>query len=93
MAIHHGGTGQPPERTPIPHKQDPNTPSKYHHEDIDNFKTVEHETHTMLKTLTREIDHLQQRLETAKGQPMEAVNCLEHECHRLFLALSPLVIP
>ena len=37
MATHHGGTGQPPERTPTPHEQDPDTPSKYHHEDIDNF--------------------------------------------------------
>ena len=54
MATCHGGTGQPPERTPIPHEQDPDTPN----EDIDNFENVEHETHTTLKILTREIDHL-----------------------------------
>ena len=78
MATHHGGTGQLPEMIPIPHEQDPDSPSKYHHEDIDNFENVEHETHTTLKTLTREIDHLWQRIETAKGQPTEAINCLEH---------------
>ena len=56
MATHHGGTGQPPERIPISHEQDPNTPSKYHHEEMDNFENVEHETHTTLKILTGEID-------------------------------------
>ena len=38
MATHHGGTGQPQERPPIPHEQDPDTPSEYHHEGIDNFE-------------------------------------------------------
>ena len=85
MATHHGGTGQPPERTPIPHEQDPDTPS----EDIDNFKNVEHETHTTLKTLTRKTDCLRQRIETAEGQPVEAINCLKCELHRLSLTLSP----
>ena len=88
MVTHHGGTGQLPERTPIPHEQDPDTPS----EDIDNFKNEEHETHTTMKTLTREIDHLPQRIETAKDQPMEVINCLECELHRLFLTLSPLAL-
>ena len=54
---------------------------------------MEHETHTTLKTLTREIDHLQQRIETAEGQPTETINCLESELHRLSLALSPLAPP
>ena len=48
----------PPGRTPILHEKDPHTPSTYHHEGIDNFENVEHETHSTLKTLTREIDHL-----------------------------------
>ena len=90
MATHHGGTRQPLERTSISHEQDPDTPSTYHHEDIDNFENVEHETHTTLKTLTREIDHSWQRIETAEGQPKEAINHLEHKLHRLSLALSPL---
>ena len=55
--------------------------SEYHHEDMDNFENVEHENHTTLKTMTREVDHLQYRVETAKGQPTEAINHLEHELH------------
>ena len=77
---------------PTPLEQDPDTPGKYHHRDIDNFENVEHETHTTLKTLTREINHLRQRIETAKGQPPEAISCLECELHRLSLALSPLAL-
>ena len=49
---------------------------------MDNFENVEHENHTTLKTLTREFDYLWYRVETAKGQPMEAINHLEHELHR-----------
>ena len=50
---------------------------------------MEHETHTSLKTLTRELDHLWQRIETAEGQPTDAINHLECELHRLSLVLSP----
>ena len=66
-----------PQKGPTPHEQDPDTPSEYHHEDIDNFENMEHENHTTLKTLTRELDHLWYRIETAEGQPTEAINCLE----------------
>ena len=89
MATHHGGTGQPPERVPTPNEQDPDAPSEYYHEDIDNFENMEHETYTTLKTLTRKLDHLWHRIETAKEQPTEATNHLEHELHRLSLVLSP----
>ena len=75
MATHHGGTGQPLERAPTPHEQDTDTLSKCHHEDMDNFENVEHENQTTLKALTRELDHLQHRVETAEGQPKEAINC------------------
>ena len=64
------------ERVPTPHEQDSGTPNKYHHEDIDNFENIEHENHTTLRTLTRELDHLQHRIETAEGQPTEAINHL-----------------
>ena len=87
MATHHGGTGQCPERAPTPYEQDPDTLSKYHHKDTHNFESVEHGNHTTLKTLTRELDNLWHRAETAKGQPTEAINCLEHELHRLSLML------
>ena len=69
MATHHRGTGQPLERDPTPHEQDTDIPSDYHHEDMDNFENVEHRNHTILKAQTRDLDHLQYRIETAKGQP------------------------
>ena len=78
-----------PWKEPLPYQQDPDTPSEYHHGDIDNFEYMEHENHTTLRTLTRELDHLWHRIETAKGQPMEAINHLEHELHRLSLVLMP----
>ena len=58
-----------------------------------NFDNVEHEHHTTLETLTREFDSLCHRVEIAKGQPMEAINHLEHELHRLSLAFCPSAPP
>ena len=49
MATHYRGTGQPPEKAPTPQEQDPDAPSEYYHEVIDNFENVELETHTILK--------------------------------------------
>ena len=45
--------------------------------------------HTTLKALTRNLDDLQCRVETAEGQPMEAIYCLENELHRLLLTFQP----
>ena len=87
MATHHREKGQPLEETPTSHDQDTDILTEYHHEDMDNFENVEHENHATLKTLTREFNNLQHRVETTKGQPMEAINCLECELHRLSLAL------
>ena len=33
------------------------------------------------------------RVETAKGKPMEAIHCLEHELHRLSLTFQPSAPP
>ena len=77
MATHHVGTGQPLEENLAPHEQDNDIPNEHHDEDIDNFANVENVNHTTLKILTQEFDNLQQRVETAKGQPMEAINHLE----------------
>ena len=82
-----------PWRRPCPHEQDTDIPTKHHHEDMDYFENVEHENHTTLKTLTREFDHLQHRVETAKVQPMKAINHLECELHRLSLAFHSLAPP
>ena len=58
MATHHGDTGKLLERDPTPHEQDTDILSKYHHEEMDNFENVQHDNHTTLKVLTRELDHL-----------------------------------
>ena len=50
---------------------------------MDSFENVEQENHTNLKTLTIGLDDLHHRVEADKGQPMEAINCIEHELHRL----------
>ena len=52
MVSHHRGAGQPFDRDPTPHEQGTDIPSDPHHEDMDNFENVEHETHTTLKVLT-----------------------------------------
>ena len=92
MATHHGGAGQPSERDPNLLEQDTDIPSN-HLEDIDNFENVEHENHTILKALTRNLDDLWQRVENVEGQPMKAINHLEHELHRLLPNLQPSALP
>ena len=92
MSTHHGGAGQPLDRDPNLHEQGTDILSN-HLEDMDNFENVEHENHTTLKALTRDLDDLRHRVETAKDQTMEAINCLEHEIHRLSLALCPSAPP
>ena len=54
---------------------------------------MEHENHTILKALTRNLDDLKHRVENVEGQPMEAIHCLEHELHRLSLTLQPSASP
>ena len=85
MTTCHRGRGQPLDRDPTPHEQGTDIPSDYHHKDMDNFENVEHDNHTTLKALTRYLDDLQHRVETFEGQPMEAIDCLECELHRLSL--------
>ena len=58
MATHHGGAGQPLDRDPTPHEQCTDIPKNCHYEDMDNFKNVEHENHTTLKSLSRGLDDL-----------------------------------
>ena len=89
MATCHGGTGQPSEKDPNPQDQDIDILSNYQHGYIDGFENVENEYHTQLRDLTNEVEHLQNKVEATEGQPTEAINCLEHELHRLSLALHP----
>ena len=87
MATHHGGAGQPLDRDSAQHGQDTDIPNDRHHEDMDNFENMEQEHHTNVKTLTQELDDLHHRDQAGVGQPMEAINCIECELHRLSLAL------
>ena len=90
MATCHRGAGQPSDRDPNLPEQDTDIPSN-HLEDIDNFENVEHENHTTLNALTRNLDDLWHRVENAEGQPMEAIHHLKCELHRLLLKLQPSV--
>ena len=92
MATHYIGAGKPSNRDPNLSEQDSNIPSN-HLENIDNFKNVEHENHATLKDLTRNLDNLWQRVENAEGHPMEAINHLECELHRVLLNLQPSAAP
>ena len=92
MVSHHGGARQPSDRDPNLPEQGSDIPSD-HLEDMDNFENVEEENHTTLNALTRNLDDLQHRVETAKGQPMEAINHLECELHRLSLTFQPSAPP
>ena len=56
MATQHGSAGQPLDRDPTLQEQGIDILNNYHHEDMDNFKNVEHETHTTLKALTRDLE-------------------------------------
>ena len=83
MATCHGGTGKPLERDPNTQEQDIDTPIDYQHEDINDFENVETENHNQLNDLTKALDHLQIKVDTAEGQPTEAINCLECKLHGL----------
>ena len=92
MATHHRGAGKLLDRDPNLPEQGTNIPSD-HLEDMDNFENVEQKNHTTLKALTRNLDDLWHRGETAEGQPMEAINHLECELHRLSLMFQPSAPP
>ena len=87
MATYHGGTGQLSDRDPNLPEQGTDIPIN-HLEDMNNFENVEQENHTTIKALTRNLDDLQHRFETAEGQPMEAIHHLEQELHRLSLTFQ-----
>ena len=56
MAIHNGRHRTTLDSGTTTHEQDTDILSNYHYEDIDNFQNVEHENHTTLKALTRDLD-------------------------------------
>ena len=92
MVTHHEGAGQPSDRDCHLPEQGTDIPSD-HLEDMGNFENVEHENHTTLKALTRNLDDMWHRVEIAEGQPMEAIHHLECELHRLSLTFQPSAPP
>ena len=58
MATCHRGAVEPLDRDSVPHEHGTDAPSDYNHEDMDNFANVEHENHTTLKALIRDLDDL-----------------------------------
>ena len=90
MATNHRGIGQSLEKVPNPQEQDIDISNDYQHEEMDDFENLENEKQTQLRDLTKELDHLQHKVEATKGQPTEAINCIEYELHRSSLALLPL---
>ena len=93
MVTHHRGTGQPLEKHPNPQDQDIDIPNDYQHEDIDDFENVKNEDYTRLRHLTNKVDQLHHKIEVTKGQPTDAINCLECELCRLSLALCSSALP
>ena len=93
MATHHGGAGQHLDRDTAQHGQDTDILNDYHHEDMDNFENVEWENHTYLAILTWDPDDLCHRVPAGKGQPTEALNCIECKPQRLSIVLHPSAPP
>ena len=46
-----------------------------------------------MRELTNKVDHLWHKVEATENQATEAISCLEHELHRLTLALCPSALP
>ena len=90
MSTCHGGAGQPLDRDSAQLGQDTGIPNDYHHEDIDNLENLKQEHCINLKTLTQDLDDLHPRVQAGKGQPMEAINCIENELHKSSAPPKPL---
>ena len=89
MVTCHRGAGKPLDRDTTPHGQDTDIPNDYHHEGMDNFENAEQENHTNLAILTENLHDLHHRVQAGKGQPTEALNCIECELQRLSIEFNP----
>ena len=91
MATCHRGSEQPLDRDSTPKGKDidVNILHDYHHEDTNDFESVEQENHTNLAVLSRELDDLCHRVQAGEDQPTEALHHIEHKLQRLSIALHP----
>ena len=96
MATHHGGSGQPLDSDINAHKitdTEIDHAQGFHHVNTDDFQESEPDNPTRLATITRELDDLHQWVKAGKGQPLEALSCIEHELQRLSISLCPSAPP
>ena len=92
MATHHGGSGQPTDRNNPAHKTtdaEIEHTQEFHHVNTKDFKESEPNYPTRLTFITRELDDLCQQVQAGEGQPLEALNCIEHKLQRLSISPAP----
>ena len=81
MDTHHGGSGQHPDRDINTHKTidaEIDHAWEFHHINTNVFEDSETNNPTRLTAITSELDNLSQWVHAGKGQPSEALNCIEH---------------
>ena len=76
MATHHGGSGSPLDRDTDITREIPTTTvtnvenrQAFHPVETDHFEDLEHNNHTNLTALTREVDDLHQQVQAGKDGP------------------------
>ena len=78
VATCHGGTGHPLDKEATPNGKDADVDILHnHHEDTDDFETIEQENHTNVANLTWELDNLHHGVQAREGQLTEALHCIE----------------
>ena len=96
MATHYGGSEQPSDRyinahdiidTEVEHAQE------FHHVNTNDFEESEPNNPARLTTINRKLDDLCQQVQVGEGQPLEALNHVEHELQRLSISLCPAAPP
>ena len=95
MATNHRGLGSPLDRDINMTREtkktaDTNTEDThdFNTAETDHFEDLGYNNPAKLTALTREVDELCQLVQDGEGQPMETLNCIEHELQKLYIALN-----
>ena len=91
-ATHHWGSEQPTDRDITLHKST-DTEIEHAQEFHHDFKESETNNPTRLTAITRELDDLHQWVQAGEGQPLEALNDIEHKLLTLSISLHPSAPP
>ena len=81
MATSYGGPDKPSEKNSDPKETDVAIHNEYQ-ADINDLENIGPDHHERLRDLTQEIDHLQQKVEANKTEPMDAISHLECKLNR-----------